>query len=276
MSAAAIVRTKYPDASFIAAHYSDDFNLNDLVNDGDTVIIVDFSIEPEMMKDVLKKADEVIWLDHHISAIKKYEGFEFDINGTRDISKAATMLTWEFFYPDDEAPQAIKYVNDFDIFEFKYGAKSKQFISASALYDIGAESEFWEKLIKGDKDLLKEVLDKGKISYEWEMDSYRSIANSVGYEILYDGMIAYCINTKARGYYGDVVKKMGYNLVFCYQYDGENYRFSVYSRDDDIDASKIAEKFGGGGHKGASGFSVKEIPEEFLKKYERSVLITEE
>ena len=45
--------------------------------------------------------------------------------------------------------------------------------------------------------------------------------------------------------------------IFCYEIDYENIKFSLRSKSDEIDCSKIAENFGGGGHKRAAGFTAK-------------------
>ena len=50
-----------------------------------------------------------------------------------------------------------------------------------------------------------------------------------------------------------------YDLVVSYIYNGNTYSYSIYSKNENVDCSKIAELFGGGGHKGASGFSTKHL-----------------
>lgn len=52
--------------------------------------------------------------------------------------------------------------------------------------------------------------------------------------------------------FGDLIKN--YPIVAIWVFDGEKYKYSIYSDKSDIDCSKIAERYGGGGHKGASGF----------------------
>ncbi len=43
--------------------------------------------------------------------------------------------------------------------------------------------------------------------------------------------------------------------IFMYEIDKESIKFSLRSKTDSIDCSKIAQKFGGGGHKRAAGFT---------------------
>ena len=42
-------------------------------------------------------------------------------------------------------------------------------------------------------------------------------------------------------------------------FNGEKYSYTLYSNDKNVDCSKIAEKYGGGGGRGASGFSSNEL-----------------
>ena len=49
-----------------------------------------------------------------------------------------------------------------------------------------------------------------------------------------------------------------------YYYDKDKWYVSLYNDDGKTDCSKIAKRYGGGGHKGAAGFIVENII-EFLK-----------
>ena len=45
-----------------------------------------------------------------------------------------------------------------------------------------------------------------------------------------------------------------YPLVVNFAYNGKGFSYSLFSSNPEVDCSKIAETFGGGGHKGAAGF----------------------
>jgi len=81
----------------IEMHYNKDFP-HDIVMENEEVWIVDFSIPPEDMTKLLQKTSKVIWIDHHISAIKKYEsefnGNADDIKGVRRVGLSGCELTW--------------------------------------------------------------------------------------------------------------------------------------------------------------------------------------
>jgi len=48
--------------------------------------------------------------------------------------------------------------------------------------------------------------------------------------------------------------KDGYDGFACFHYNNGVFIFSIYNDNGEVDCSKIAKQFGGGGHKGASGF----------------------
>jgi nanoRNase/pAp phosphatase (c-di-AMP/oligoRNAs hydrolase) len=47
-------------------------------------------------------------------------------------------------------------------------------------------------------------------------------------------------------------------------YDGDQFAVSMYSEKPEVDCSVVCKKHGGGGHKGASGFTCKTLP--FVKQ----------
>jgi nanoRNase/pAp phosphatase (c-di-AMP/oligoRNAs hydrolase) len=49
-----------------------------------------------------------------------------------------------------------------------------------------------------------------------------------------------------------------YPICIAYIHDGEKFTVSLYSKDVHVD--KIAQRYGGGGHKGAAGFKCEVLP----------------
>lgn len=67
---------------YIEMDYGREF-LFDKIKKNETVYIVDYSIEPSEMDKLLGITPNVTWIDHHISAIKKYENYDKEIRGVR-------------------------------------------------------------------------------------------------------------------------------------------------------------------------------------------------
>jgi nanoRNase/pAp phosphatase (c-di-AMP/oligoRNAs hydrolase) len=84
---------------------------------------------------------------------------------------------------------------------------------------------------------------------------------SFAYYTFFEGYEAVVVNI---GHVGseifDSIKKKP--LLIMYVYDGKDYKVSL--RSEEVDVSKIALKYGGGGHPGASGFECKEIPWNYV------------
>jgi nanoRNase/pAp phosphatase (c-di-AMP/oligoRNAs hydrolase) len=57
-----------------------------------------------------------------------------------------------------------------------------------------------------------------------------------------------------------VAEEAGSKYGLAYYFDGDGYVFSIRcGKEKDFDVSAIAVKFGGGGHKAASGFKVRDL-----------------
>lgn len=75
----------------------------DEIDKTDVVVIVDFSISPEEMKTLSERTEHIIWIDHHISAIEKYQNDEFgkkvleSYAGVRYVGVCGAMLAWIYF-----------------------------------------------------------------------------------------------------------------------------------------------------------------------------------
>ena len=92
----------YPE--MISINYKDDFPFESILPN-EEVVIVDFSLQKEGEFDkLLLITKNVIWIDHHKSAIEKHPNMK-DLKGIRDISMSGCELTWKYFhgdFPDQE------------------------------------------------------------------------------------------------------------------------------------------------------------------------------
>ena len=65
------------------------------------------------MRKLLQITEDVTWIDHHKTAIEKYDGFDYDIRGLRYDGIAACMLT--YCYLNHMTYCGIGIVNPFNI-----------------------------------------------------------------------------------------------------------------------------------------------------------------
>lgn len=124
--------------------YGDDIpNLDEY----DKVIMCDVSFDGKSIQELLERNNlELIYIDHHISAITDIFGNEMVengrykndyIKGLRDIKFAACELTWKYFYTHETIPEIVRLLGRYDCFghkgtdeeqevlQFQYGARSR-------------------------------------------------------------------------------------------------------------------------------------------------------
>lgn len=277
---------RQPDR-FIEMNYSskDEEHLQYIIDHVDVntdIYIVDYSFTEKtkhLLEALLKKGHKVIWIDHHdssIELIKKYPELsprrsDYNIDGIVSKDGSGAYLAYRYFRPNHGVPRFIELVSDYDTFAnrienscyYKLGIDT--YINSKTKND--AYTVFINQLSRlnndGHKNILTvdsiSIINKGKIIKDYiDAENYKDIT-SYGYESqLEDGTKIYCINRKTNSWvFGE--KYNQYDAVVVYIFDGEKYRYTMYSHDNIYDCGKYAESKGGGGHRGAAGFTSTEL-----------------
>lgn len=258
---------------FIPMNYNKEFPI-DVIQKDEEVYIVDFSISPDDMRELLKITTNVHWIDHHKTAIEKYEGFEHEIKGLRYDGVAACELTYVYLkilkgtdksFDKEmlkEVPEFIALIGDRDVWKWEY-EETKDFCSGLSLYDTKPTSSVWNDLIYLGEAAVKDICCEGRIANIYRARRYEKISKAFSY----DGKVKGFEDKKAiilnQGIASseafEAVKKEYHDFMIAYVYDGEFYSVSLYTNGD-MDVSKIAKHYGGGGHRGAAGFKCKKLP----------------
>ena len=244
------------DAVCISMAYGKPFPL-ERVEPGERVVIVDFSIDPLEMLALLAVTENVVWIDHHKTAIDKYANFPRELNGIRRDGTAGCVLAWEYCFPADPLPRAIMLVGDRDVWAWQFGQETANFCAGLMMLDTSPESVVWPTLLK-DTHQFQRVTDSGATINGYRAQFYAEMVKSIGFEADLDGHRCFCLNAARvdSKSFGDAIKE--YNFVSSFYFDGKQYTISLYS--EKIDVSEIAKAHGGGGHKGASGFQCATLP----------------
>ncbi len=240
----------------VAMNYGTPFPL-DTIGEGETVWIVDFSIDPLEMLALLGRTDKVRWIDHHKTAIEKYANFPKDIAGLREDGTAGCVLTWRYCFPDKPCPRAIELVGDRDVWRWQYGQETADFCAGAQMMDTHPHSDFWEYMLNDSHQFIR-VCDQGKIVNAYRAKFYDDMLKSIGFDAGLDGYRCLCLNAARVGSesFGEAIHE--YDICSSFYHDGKQFTISLYS--EKIDVSEIAKAHGGGGHRGASGFQCAELP----------------
>lgn len=217
------------------------------------VYLVDFCYKEPEMKKLLEKNQKVVVIDHHQSQeslIKKLiPEHLFDLN------HSGAVLTWKYFHPNKPIPKLLLYIEDNDLWKFKLKI-SRKIISVLALYDFNFL--IWDKL---EKDLenakkRKKYIGEGELLLKYQAKIIADIAKKA-YRVMFKKHKALAINSSSSMLHselGNNLVKRGYPVAIVWYRMKNRTKVSLRS-DGKTDVAKIAEKYGGGGHKAAAGFS---------------------
>lgn len=257
-ASAAIVRRKLNHNILCIGMSYGDATPWDKIEEVDRVVMVDFSLSKEDM-DRLHQEKEFVWIDHHQSALDKFGHHALDWDGARDTSQAACVLTWRYYYPQKEVPQAIILIGDRDIWRWEE-KHTGPFNEGIRQRDTHPENDsLWDPLLEDDEQLVRNIIQEGEVLLESRLREIKRDVRSYGFELIFEGHRTLAINQRGNGDIGAYIRELGYEIAYCYVdnlIEGELRTFvSLYA--DEVDVSQIARSFGGGGHPGASGFHFK-------------------
>jgi len=220
--------------------------------EGREVYLVDFSYETaEQMDTLVKTTKRFVVLDHHESAKKFTESAPEHVY---DVERSGATIAWSYFHPDAPMPRLMKYLEDGDLYRYALPETRNIF---SLLLVLPFEFSAWDALALGLEDDAKraEILKKAAAYTEF----FEALAQSSverAKKVSFEGYeVATHPNITMKSYVGhELYEKLPpFALIVTAHPNG----FGVSIRGDgSVDVSKIAEKYGGGGHPGSAGFFV--------------------
>jgi len=265
-SAAIVRRALGPDVNLYEMNYGDPIPWETIFS-VDRVVIVDFSLPQGDMQRISREND-FIWIDHHISAIEELSGISEGWSGIRDTREAACVLTWRYFFPNQPVPRPIVLIGDRDAWHWRE-AETGAFDEGLHQQDTNPQNDaLWGPLLEDDPQFVGQLVARGEILREARLQDIQRQVDNYGFAVDFEGCRALAINTRGNGDIGSYIQKLGYQLAYCYVDNCQNGNLmtfvGLYSSD--VDVSEIARKFGGGGHRGASGFSFERSCSPFPEK----------
>ena len=266
----AVVKSVYPEIELLGLNHDMEIPY-DKINLHDKIIVCDFALPIDFLFE-LSKTKDFTWIDHHASVIEQYEeGLQKGcptIKGLRKIGQAAIELCWQYFYPDKALPLGVELLGRNDVFDLR-DERVRPFEYAMQSMGINApDDKIWSDLFAGKLDIDK-MVDEGRRILEWiNVRNYR-LVRSMAFASEFEGLKCICANMP-QGYsafYDSLSERSKYDVMINFYMNAKRkWNLSFYSIKPEVDVSKLAAKFGGGGHRGAAGASaLDELPEFLLK-----------
>lgn len=256
---------KLSKTQFYEVQYGKPFPLDvEQLTKDDHVYIIDFSYNRTLMDQVHEKVGKLVVLEHHETAEEQLGDASYVIY---DVTKSGALLAWEYFFPLDQPPAPCLLVNDFDLWQKKYGDDTAAFEAWLRFDRVGQNWEKWENLCYHQQTFEQAML-KGDIVARYNksiMASFISNQDNITLSSLFhEGIgkrIRYAIFNGAGILHSElseaVYTKFEVDLTISWRVKGKDVAFSIRSPNPDhVSAKEFAATYGGGGHKASSGFGL--------------------
>ncbi|MEK7503033.1 MAG: DHHA1 domain-containing protein [Patescibacteria group bacterium] len=233
---------------------------------GKNVYLMDLCYLPNHIKKLLKVTKSLTVIDHHISS---REAIAFVSNGVfnNDFTHSGAVLSWKFFHPTKKVPLLLKVVEDVDIWKWKV-PYSHELSASLRVYDRSFNT--WSRLAReweSPKSRKKYIIEGGAIVKDHEDRVQEAVkdanlVNFCGYKTLASN------SRMLVDYIGAALVKKFPPIGIIWSERGGKIVVSLRSNGK-VDVSKLAVKFGGGGHKKSAAFRLEastKLPWKIIKK----------
>ena len=220
---------------------------------GANVHTLDYSFPASRVSQVLRRVASLTVIDHHISnqhaaALATHSFFALDHSGA--------VLAWRYFHPKEPLPKLLRYIEDCDLWKFKLK-------HARGLSQVIRTRDFnfavWSKLARDFENpkRLKRFVEDGKLLLAQTERTVRKLVENAE-DVRFEGHRCRMVNSPVlTSEIGATLVAKGSPIGIIWSRRKDKIIVSLRSKPEGVDVSKVAEKYGGGGHKSAAGFSWK-------------------
>lgn len=257
--AGASVKNFLRDAELIGINYGDAFPW-DTVKKEDTVYMVDFSLQPFEGMVKLNGLCDLIWIDHHKSAIEEYAISLEAIAGIKEEGLGACALVWRWFgYP---VPLSVRLLAEYDVWNHK-DPSTLPFQYGLRLEDTNPSNEvLWHSLFDAGQTEIDPIIIRGETIIRYTNQENEKYIRACAFDTELDGLKCIAVNKMLTNsqLFDSVWDAEKYHAMLTFGFRKGKWTVSLYSTRQDVDVSAIAKAHGGGGHKGAAGFQCNTLP----------------
>lgn len=270
ISSAAIIKYKYPETCLYPMDYDVPFDLDSVIEEGDDIYIVDFTLSPFSKMVELSKKYNLIWIDHHDTSIRDHEEYVRSggepIEGIRSTDKAACELTWEYIFPETRTPYSIWLLGRYDVWDQQSSESITPFQYGMLLgYQSPNSRMFWDNVFTANRDgsFIQNMISSGKTIIKYREKLNKALCKGQSFKSELEGHSCVCINRALCGssVFDSVWNPDEYDMMLVFYICNRGlWNVSLYTDKEGVHVGNIAKKYGGGGHEGAAGFSCKILP----------------
>lgn len=220
------------------------------LDSNDSVYIVDFSYPRAVLERMKAQVAYLQVIDHHKTAEEELKDLNYCLF---DMKRSGAQMTWDYFHSDKPTPKLISYVQDNDLWRHKlpHSKQITRWISSFPM-TFDAWDEMHMRLEVSPNSVFMEAVG---IERAFQMQLNSILTNSI--PIIFEDIDTRIVNC-SKIFVSEVCHKllndwdldmaMGWHML-------KDGKIEISLRTDGIiDVSKIAKRYGGGGHSDAAGF----------------------
>ena len=198
---------------------------------------------------------KLVVLDHHLSASEQLTGFKCRCGVVHfDMTKSGARLAWEFFHPNTEIPALVRYIEDRDIWAWKY-PESAGFLAALDMEPMTFER--WNALADLSEDGVQQFMARGQAMDEKFTKLAQDIAEAA-LPVVFNGQAGLMVNAPGvfHSLVGDMLARQSGTFALMWAVGkGGVIKVGLRSRSG-FNCIPLAQSMGGGGHAQACGFKL--------------------
>lgn len=238
---------RFPNYIYLEAEYGKPIPT---LHNAEHVYIVDFSYKRAALL-ALGDRVPVTVIDHHKTAQADLQGLKF---AHFDMDQSGAMLAWKFVHGSAKPPKLIEYIQDRDLWK-----KALPYSEEISCYMFQYPRDFPSFCIM-ERELetnFDGCVCQGRAIMGYIYQQVNMLAAKARKGILCDEEVLFVNTPILQSEIGNKLITEGKAaIVACYADTSEGGVYISLRSRKDVDCSKIAEFFGGGGHKNASGFHI--------------------
>ncbi len=209
------------------------------------VAIVDFSYPRQTILALKEQVEDLIVLDHHVTALDELNGLPFAVF---DMDKSGARMAWEFWHPNSPLPDLLAYIEDKDLWLWNLPQSKEVTI---ALHSYPMDFEVWAKLEVEHLKLEGVALLRLQEQMIEAAVSRARLGELFGYEVPIVNATEF--RSEIANRLCTIHPDLPFAAAFHYDQKGD-CNWSLRSVGD-FDVAALARRLGGGGHKNAAGFT---------------------
>jgi hypothetical protein len=250
-------------AEFVALEHGQIKTLDDLpCVAGRAVYVLDFSFPLPILQGLDARAAKLVLLDHHLSAAEKLSGFQSRCGVVHfDMEKSGARLAWEFFHPQQALPDLVRYVEDRDIWVWRY-PQSHGFLAALDMEPM--DFARWQTIACMTPDELRPFIARGAA-----MDAkFKQLAAEIAEHaraLTFNGIAGVMVNAPGvfHSLVGNLLSEKNGSFALMWTLDRNGMVKIGLRSQSGFSCIALAERLGGGGHAQACGckMRVERLPE---------------